>query len=173
PDTSVLAKVIAESINAGSAVPLQEALVRSANGIEVLRRRFASTNLPGRGRFLQQLQMYFSDFAQLETADFLIVKVVESAASSPAVDVDIRYEFVGTRKGIGLEQRIGLWRTEWRNEAIKGWQVLKWEFVEETISRVREPLVIDISAQARGQSESYQTQMLRGTDEWRTALDGA
>src|SRR5438067_10402101 len=109
PGTSVLAKVIAESINAGSAVPLQEAVVRSANGIEVLRRRFNSTTLPGRGRFLQQLQSYFSDFAQLETADFLIMKIIESAASSAAVEVDIRYEFVGTREGIGLEQQIGLW----------------------------------------------------------------
>src|SRR5438477_10693251 len=43
----------------------------------------------------------------------------------------------------------------------------------ETLSRAREPVFIDITSHALGQTESYGNQMLHGVDYWRTVLDEA
>src|SRR5262249_51866682 len=41
------------------------------------------------------------------------------------------------------------------------------------LSRASQPVFVDVTAQALGQVPSYKSQMLHGTDYWRTVLDGA
>src|SRR5882762_2683099 len=54
-----------------------------------------------------------------------------------------------------------------------GWRALRWQATEETLARAREPVFIDVTAQAFGQTASYKNQLLPGVDHWRTVLDGA
>ena len=68
---------------------------------------------------------------------------------------------------------MGHWLTRWSRAEAQGWRVLRWQATEETLTRAREPVFIDITAQALGQTASYKNQMLRGVDHWRTVLDGA
>ncbi len=49
---AVIGKFLDASIEAASLLPTQEIKLRSGNGIEIFRRRFASNVIPGRERFL-------------------------------------------------------------------------------------------------------------------------
>ena len=50
---------------------------------------------------------------------------------------------------------------------------MRWQATEETLARAREPIFIDVTTKALGQTASYKNQMLHGVDHWRTVLDGA
>jgi len=173
PGAVVLAKFLDPAIQATSLIPAQETTLRSGYGIDVLRRRFAAELASGRERFLHEVTTYVSQMSRVETAEFEIVGIEEMAGSLPAVRVDIRYDFVGTQTGTGREERVGHWRTQWSRDESSAWRVLRWEATEETLSRAREPIFMDITSQALGQTESYRNQMLHGVDYWRTVLDGA
>ena len=71
------------------------------------------------------------------------------------------------------EERVGSWHTEWSHDESEGWKARRWEASEETLSVTHGPMFIDITSQALGRAESYTNQMLRGSDYWRTVLDGA
>jgi Flp pilus assembly protein TadD/peroxiredoxin len=173
PALAGLAKFLDASIEAIPLVPTQEKTVRSGNGIEVIRRQFSTNVVTGRERFLHEIKTYLTSISRVETAEFEIVGIEETAGSPPKVQIDIRYDIVGTRTDNGREERIGHWLTQWTRDESNAWRVLRWEAREETLSRARETVFIDITSQALGQTESYKNQLLRGVDYWRTVLDGA
>jgi Flp pilus assembly protein TadD/peroxiredoxin len=173
PALEVLAKFLDTSVEATSLVPIQENSVRPGVGMEVFRRRFASSGVPGRERFLNEIKTYLAAMPCVETAEFEIVGIEETAGNSPRVRVDIRYDFVGTRTDQGRQERVGHWLTEWSRDEASGWRAVRWQATEETLSQAREPIFIEVTSQALGQTESYEKQMLHGVDYWRTVLDGA
>src|SRR5437879_9072363 len=117
PALAVVAKFLDVSIEATTLIPVQEKTLRSGNGIDVLRRRFSMEAVTGRERFLQEVHSYLAPLASLETTEFEIVGLGDSAGLSPTVQLHIRYDFVGTRTDNGREERIGTWQTDrTRNE---------------------------------------------------------
>ena len=174
PALAVMARFLDASIGATSlTTSAQEKPLRSGNGIDVFRRGFSTNAVTGRERFLQEMKNYLSPILRLETAEFEIVSIKESAGSSPKVYVDIRYDLVGMRADNGSEERIGYWKTEWTRNESNAWRAIRWAASEETLSRARGPVFIDITSHALGQTASYRNQMLHGVDYWRTVLDGA
>jgi len=173
PARDVLAKFLDVSIEATSLISRQEIKLRSANGLEVFRRHFAGDVISGRERFLAEIKTYLAGMSPLETAEFEIVGIQQTASSGLAVDLTIRYDFVGRRPDAGREERVGQWRTRWSRDGYGAWRVLQWKTSEEVVSRTREPIFLDVTFQALGHTESYRNQMLRGVDHWRTVLDGA
>jgi Flp pilus assembly protein TadD/peroxiredoxin len=172
--TAVAAKLLHPSIQGVRLTSAQESKVRSGYGLEVVRRRFAGEAVAGRERFLAELRNYFSEWVGVDTAQFEVVGIQQVATSPLRVRATIRHELVGGAGATkGREQRIGLWRTEWKQDESGSWSVVRWEASEETVSRVFEPIFLDVTAQALGQTESYTNQLLRGVDHWRTVLDGA
>ncbi len=173
PGLAVFAKSLDASIAATSLLPTRESPRRSGSGINILDRRFARDVSSGRDRFLREMENYLAPILRVETAEFEIVGIVEAESSSSAFDIDIRYNLVGRGKDKSREQRVGHWLTRWSRGGTRGWQALRWQATEETLVRALEPVFIDITAQALGQTASYKNQMLRGVDHWRTVLDGA
>jgi tetratricopeptide (TPR) repeat protein/peroxiredoxin len=173
PGFAQIASFLAPAIAATPLHPAQEVRLRSQSGIEVWRRRFTEAVVMGRDKFLEEITAYLAQLGKLETAEFQIVGIEEIASSPLAVRADIRYDFVGARIDASREERIGLWHIQWSQDDSRGWLASRWEAVEETASRVREPWFVDVTTQALGHTESYRTQMLRGADYWRTVLDGA
>jgi hypothetical protein len=167
---TVVAKFLDASIEGTSLLPTQEIKLRSDNGIEIFRRRFANNVIAGRERFLAEIKTYLAGIPQWETVEFEIVGVEETAGLSAAVNLTIRYDFVGIRADRGREERVGQWRTRWSRDEAGAWRVLKWEANEEIVSRAREPIFIDVTSQTLGRTDSYKNQMLRGVDHWRTVL---
>jgi Flp pilus assembly protein TadD/peroxiredoxin len=173
PAANAIAEFLDPSIAASGLKATQEALTHSDYGIEVFRRVFPGEIAPGRDRFLEDIRAYFSSLVRVETADFEIVRAEEISRSPLTVRVDIRYTLVGAGKDEFREQRIGNWITQWSRDPSNGWRVTKWQAPWEMVSRAREPLFTDVTAQALGGIPSYREQMLRGVDHWRTVLDGA
>ena len=168
-----LGKFVDGSIDATSVNHANEITVRSKYGIEVIRRRFGPKRVAGREQFLEDRKAYLSAFAQVETAEFEILSIEPVAGSTMTFRIEIRYDFAGTRKAGGREEHIGFWETEWHLADAGGWRVRKWESREETLSRAQQPIFIDVTEQALGQTESYRKQLLHGVDYWRTVIDGA
>ncbi len=173
PALASLTKFLDPSVEAASLLPAREIAPRSGNGIEVLRRRFPRELVSGREKFLHELENYLSAMARVETAEFEIVGIEEVTGSSVEFDIDIRYNLIGTCKDQAREQRVGHWLTRWSHSQTHGWQAVRWQATGETLARAREPIFIDVTASAFGQTASYKNQLLRGVDHWRTVMDGA
>jgi tetratricopeptide (TPR) repeat protein len=169
----VLAKFLDASLQAAPLVPAQEKKLRSGYGVDVFRRTFSNQAELGRERFLEEVRNSLAPLGRLRTAEFQIAGIEQTADSPLNVRIAIRYDLVGQHGDTGLEERIGYWLTEWTHDDAGGWRVFRWTATEETLSRARQPIFLDVTQQALGQTESYRNQMLHGMDYWRTVLDGA
>src|SRR5277367_5417520 len=169
----LLAKFLDASLQATSLAPQQQRALRSGSAIEIFHRRFATDVVSGRERFLEEIKTYLASMSRVETAEFEITGITEIDGTSRLFRVNIRYDFVGASKDTGREQRVGNWKTQWTRDETNEWRALRWEATEETLSRTRTPIFVDVTSQALGGTESYREQMLHGVDYWRTVLDGA
>ena len=173
PAINVLATFLDPSLQATPLGSVQESSVRSGAGIEVTRRRFLNNSTSTGERFLDEVRKYLSAFARVENAEFEITSIKEVANSPLTVQGEIRYSLGGARADRGREERIGNWSMRWTRDNSSTWRVVRWEASGETVSRAREAIFADVSAQALGHTASYREQMLHGVDHWRTVLDGA
>ncbi len=174
-DLAALARSLDPSIEASPLVPANEVTLRTGSGIRTTRRSFAGKAVSGRERFLEQIRAWLGQVSRIETAEFQITGIEEIGDASPRVrlNIDIRYDIVALRKDEGREERVGSWQTEWSHDESAGWKALRWEAREETLAVAQGPMFIDVTPEALGRAESYKGQMLRGSDYWRTVLDGA
>jgi Flp pilus assembly protein TadD/peroxiredoxin len=170
---SALGQSFDASVEGCTLASAHEAAVRDEYGIEVVRRTFAPGAVHGRERFQQQISAWLGQFLRIDVAEFEITGIQEAAGSPPALRVEIRYDIVGARTDQRREERIGTWRTEWSRSASAEWKATRWEAGEETVSRAGGTTFLDVTPQALGSTDSYKEQMLRGSDYWRTVLDGA
>jgi Flp pilus assembly protein TadD/peroxiredoxin len=175
-DLSALARSLDPSVEASSLVPIKRTTLRSGDGIEIVRRQFVTNVSPGRERFLQEIRGWLGQVSHVETAEFEIISIEEAASAPLSVRLEIRYDIV-TSHDQHREERVGSWLTEWSyNESrnpLEAWNAHRWEANEEILSITNGPVFIDVTSQALGGMESYTNQMLRGSDYWRTVLDGA
>ena len=172
-DHSALVGFASEAIEAAPFSEGEETKVRSAFGIEVVRRKFPATRITGLAQLLQQINRWLGPIARVNTAEFEIFGIEETATAPLTVRVDVRYDLVAQRTDDSREERVGSWSMVWSREASQPWRALRWEAGEETLSVVRGPAFIDVTTQALGQTESYAKQLAHGADYWRTVLDGA
>ena len=161
------------SIQATDFASTEEKTIRSDFGIEIFRRSFGERLGPGRERFLDAMKAYFSEISRMETAEFEIIGIEQNSTEPEKIRTEIRYDLAGTRADEAREERIGLWMIDWVRRGSEPWRAVAWEGRQETLSRTRSPLFVDITAHALGGSASFERQLLRGVDEWRTVLDGA
>ena len=176
-DLSALARSLDIHLQASSLAIVSEVKLRSGYGIDAVRCQFSTNVAPGRDRFLQELQRWLEPISRVKTAEFEITSIEQIASVPTIVRLDIRYALVSDRKDQRREERVGSWRTEWSRDASRtpaeAWQVHRWQASQETVSITNGPVFIDVTSQALGGAESYTRQMLRGSDYWRTTLDGA
>jgi tetratricopeptide (TPR) repeat protein len=173
PALPALSKFASDPIDTTPLAPQKETAIRNTNGIEVVRRGFALNFVSGRQRFLQEMKTYLAAFVRIDDAKFEIVALQPSKELTNSYQLDIRYQLSGTRADSAREQRIGMWQTLWSVAAQTSWQAVKWQALQETVSRARDPIFIEVTSHALGQVESYKMQLSHGIDYWRTILDGA
>lgn len=173
PALSSLGTILDASLQAAPLNPTEQNKLRAEYGIEVIRRKFDGTPVQGREPFLKEMQTYLAPFKRIDTAEFQITKIEVTKSSPLTASVDVCYDFVGINESDAREERIGSWQTEWSRTDSDGWRALEWKANEETLSRARLPLFLDVSSPALGHLDSYQRQLAHGVDYWRTVLDGA
>jgi tetratricopeptide (TPR) repeat protein len=170
---SAVAESLDEGIEATSMVAEKEQPLRSGNGIDCLRKHFSSSPISGRERLVKEFRLWLGPVSRVEIAEFEITTIEEIASAPLRVRLEIRYDLVAIRNNGQREERVGAWRTEWSRDTSEAWKARRWEASEETVSIAHEPVFVDVTSQALGHVESYSSQMLRGSDYWRTVLDGA
>ena len=157
--------------------PAESRVVRPGPTIEVRHNLFRTEAIIGRDAFLQELRSTLSGFSKLFTVEFQVTAIdarstVTSEPAAGQVETRIRYEMVGTGRDFYREQRVGYWQISW--ERVTGeFRVREWGLLDETQSRSSGPGFVDITTAALGGNASYSSQLLHGSDYWRTVLDGA
>jgi tetratricopeptide (TPR) repeat protein len=120
-----------------------------------------------------------SPFSTIVTAEFQVtsIRTGSPAAFSPGstglLETRVRFELVGTGADFYREQRVGNWELGWEMLPSGEIQLQKWRILDESRSHSLAPIFTDITSHALGANHSYVSQMVSGTDYWRTVLDGA
>jgi tetratricopeptide (TPR) repeat protein/peroxiredoxin len=161
--------------------PAESRALRPDAALEVRQNKFADSTILGRESFLQELKSSMGGFSKIVTAQFQVTRIEASTTSSSqpfgTARTRVRYELVGTGDGYYREQRVGTWDLEWEaspsSSAAPEFRLRRWHSLDETRSRSFAPVFVDITALALGRNPSYADQLRRGTDYWRTVLDGA
>jgi tetratricopeptide (TPR) repeat protein/peroxiredoxin len=176
-DVKAIEKVLLPNFS-GGALSLVESRVLRSGAIEVHHNTFKAEAALGRDAFLRELRSALDSFLKLLTAEFQVTSIhpgsTLAATLSPIqLQTRIRYELVGAGRDSYREQRVGYWQLDWEGSVSGEFWVRNWQALEETQSRSSAPVYIDITAAALDGNASYSSQLLHGTDYWRTVLDGA
>jgi len=174
-DVDAVQKVLAPSFSAASLTPANTRNVRPGPPIEIHRKRFSQQLSVGGSAFLEELRSSLSSLAKILTAEFQVTGIDASGMQGArgALRTRVRYELVGTGRDFYREQKVGYWNLLWEASASGEFRLRNWQAEEETQSRASAPGYVDIAAAALGGNASYAAQLLRGSDYWRTVLDGA
>ena len=177
-ETQAIAKVLPADFLAASLKPVASRTVRSDATLQVRRHTFASQPALRTDDFLREWKTMFAGFSKIVTAEFQITGINAADPKSPSqlptrLQTRVRYEIAGAGAGFHREQRIGTWDLIWEPSPAGEYRLRSWQVPEETQSRSNEPVYEDITFAALGANSSYAAQLLRGTDYWRTVLDGA
>src|SRR5450631_2926487 len=181
-DLRAVEKVLLPNFSGASPRPVESRVVRPGPPIKVHHNAFKRETALGQDAFLHDLRSAMSGFSRIVTAEFQVTSI--DAGSMPATELSpgqlqtrIRYELVATGHGFYREQRVGCWQLTWERSLERSgsgeFRVRHWQTLDETQSRSTGPGYVDITAAALGGNASYSSQLLHGTDYWRTVLDGA
>jgi Flp pilus assembly protein TadD/peroxiredoxin len=148
-----------------------------SGGVETFRREYPGALQQGAPGFLRELQEWIGRDAQVDSAGFEIISLDVISAVPLRVRAAIRYSIVANRGSGQREQRTGYWLTDWSRDVSsaqpQSWKLQRWQAETEMLSVASGPVFVDVTWQAMGHTDSYQAQMLHGSDHWRTVLDGA
>ena len=184
-DTRAFEKVFTSDFSGSLFRPSESRVVRSGATLEVRQNKFTGEASLGREAFLQELRSAMSSVSKILTAEFQVVNIDLASRKANAQDTGVqqplvglrtrvRYELVGSGADFFREQRVGQWDLEWEAHSAGTFRLKSWRSLgDETQSRAAAPIYVDIAAQAIGGNPSYSSQLLRGSDYWRTVLDGA
>jgi tetratricopeptide (TPR) repeat protein/peroxiredoxin len=177
-----VARALALDFSGSSLRPVKSRMVRPGPTLEIRQNTFTSLNTLNADAFVQELQSALSPFLNIITAEFQVVSIDLSGGTTEGGDsgvagirlwTRVRYQLVGAGRDFHREQRVGHWELEWKTGLSGDFRVKSWGMIEETMSRTAAPIFADITGAAFGGNRSYESQLQRGVDYWRTVLDGA
>jgi tetratricopeptide (TPR) repeat protein len=176
---SAMGRVMSASFQGSPLKSGQTKNVNETGPIRVWRIEYPPEPALGSQDFLSELQSSFGTFSKLLTAEFQVVRIhAESSVpsvtgvSTPLLTV-VRFELVGMGPGFHREQRVGHWELRWDLLSSGEMRLQKWRTLQEERCRSSAPVFLDITSQAFGSNRCYASQLIPGTDHWRTVLDGA
>jgi len=173
PDFGSLARSLASHFRGSAFQPAQEVLLRSEPDLKISLCRSAPEVPLSRDRFVEEFMAHLGHASRFLTAEFKVPCIEVVAGLPQTLRTLVWYDLVSTGSEFYREQRVGTWDLEWERSAEGKLRVRKWQGIEETRSRAAGPIFVDVTAQVFGGNPSYSQQLLRGTDYWRTVLDGA
>ena len=172
-----IAKSLAHNFSGTAYVPAETRLLRADAVLEV--RRNAYGGQVGRELFLEQWRTLLAAFSQILTAEFEVTRIELGPAQAGSntlpntFKTSIRYDLVATGNTYHREQHVGECEIEWEASGSGDFLIRTWKGLGETYSRAAQPIFADITVPSFGRNPCYESQLLRGSDYWRTVLDGA
>jgi tetratricopeptide (TPR) repeat protein/peroxiredoxin len=177
--TDALEKVLTANFLGASPKPSGEQSVRAGSTLRVFRMTVSGQAVLERSAFLDQWRSGMSSFSRMVTAEFQVTSIRVASSLQPANDLRIllqtrvRFELVGSGPHFHREQRVGNWEFDWELLPSGEVRLSTWRMLDEVRSRCFAPVFVDVAAQTFGDNPSYVSQLIPGTDYWRTVLDGA
>lgn len=147
--------------------------IRSGPPLEVCRFLFPSGQSLRRNSLVVQLRTLLDPSSRLLVAEFTIPSLSVISSSPLIAQTRVFYNWVLTGSDFHREERLGEWAIKWGQQPGGEWRVLEWQVLGEQRCRTSSAAFVDITSQAFDSNASYSGQLLRGTDYWRTVLDGA
>ncbi|MFZ0959847.1 MAG: tetratricopeptide repeat protein [Terriglobia bacterium] len=172
-DLRALAAFLSPQLAAASPRPQALETIRDDSTLAVRRAKFSSALSLGRDAFLDEFRSSLGLISEVLVAEFKVADLHVASDSPLRVSAEIRFTLVGRGPRFHRMERIGVWRIDWEQTPAGKWEAWKWQPLAEIQSFARQPIFVDITSAALKDLSSYRTQMLRGTDYWRTVLDGA
>jgi tetratricopeptide (TPR) repeat protein len=178
-NTAALEKSISSDFSGESLKPAAWKPVFEGAPLQVWKVEFAGGAMLRRHDFLAEWRSSVSAFSKIIAAEFQVtfIRAEPEAARAPGqsqlLNTVVRFELVGTGSDFYREQRVGSWQISWGLSESEELKLRSWKVLEETRSRSMAPVFIDNAQHAFGGNSSYASQLLHGTDYWRTVLDGA
>jgi len=166
-------KSVADTVESNILGKIEESKRVLPNRTELRQRTFSQPVQIDREKFLTSLKKQFPKPENSRSVEFEIVDIKQISTQPLSVETQIRYAIVFAQETGPREERIGLWNLSWTRDNAGNWNIQKWYFLPENISFSPSPLFLDVSSSALSGCDSYNNQLLRGTDHWRTVLDGA
>ena len=152
-----------------------EASVGNSPQLEILRARTLPTDLTlDRTAFGKEIATLVSDFASIQTAEFLITAIdVQREPVLQARVTPVRFDLVGAAKRGWRAERLGRWQMTWRRGSAsrRDWRVVEWTAVESVRSRTSAPAFTEVTEAALGRNASFRDQLRPGLDDWLRRLD--
>jgi tetratricopeptide (TPR) repeat protein len=178
PDNlAAIQNVIGPNFAVASLLPTSSRPIRQGP-IEVRQKLFAKASLE-KDPSLRDLRSVLAVFTKVLSAEFQITRIetvpVNKSPDQPLSQLRtlVRYELVGTGYNMHRGQLVGNWELVWERAQTGDFRLRGWLPLGETQSRSFRPVYWDITAAALGRNPSYESQLLHGTDYWRTVLDGS
>jgi tetratricopeptide (TPR) repeat protein len=178
-NTAALEKFISSDFLGASVKPSVWKPVHEGSPFQVWKAEFAGDAVLRRDDFLAKWRSSVSVFSKIITAEFQVTSIhsIPEVASTPGqcqlLETLVRFELVGTGQGFHREQRVGNWQISWMLSKSEDLTLQSWKVLDETRSRSTAPVFVDTAKHTFGGNHSYASQLLHGTDYWRTVLDGA
>lgn len=123
--------------------------------------------------FTAHLEQYLSSYGAIDVAELDLIGIEITQPEPLRLMTEIQYNFVGRINPDEREQRTGIWKVTWQQNAGQRWTVSSWTAVGEMRSRLKGPGFQDITAECLAGNPSYLAQMQHGVEYWCTILDGA
>ena len=155
-----------------SLMPAHQVQKRSAHGVACFVYDFAGGFMHGSAAFAGALAAWVGAPQHLEHLDFEITSLSERPGTPVTVDTEVRFSLVAQMNSTQREQRCGTWQMQWHQDR-SGWRLTRFQPLTESRGVLHGRGFVDVTEQALGGVPSYAQQMQRGTDHWRTVLDGA
>jgi tetratricopeptide (TPR) repeat protein len=178
-DTAALGKIISTDFSGESPKPSVWKPVYESSPLQVWKGQFGGEAMLRRDDFLAAWRSSISAYSKIITAEFQVTSIhtmpeaPSASAQSQLLETVVRFELVGEGQDFYREQRVGNWQISWGLSASEELTLRSWKVLEEARSRSMTPVFIDVAKHAFGGNHSYASQLLHGTDHWRTVLDGA
>lgn len=169
PGWAAIARYLSPQFKGSPLTAAKKTARRANESLQIWDMEFQAAPALGPAVFMDELSRRL-DKVKFVWAEFKVTAIEESGKT---VKTRIRYDLVDTAPGYHLQQRVGWVDLVWVKDAAEDWAVIEWRALRETCSRSVSPVFQEITSQTLGANVSFREQLARGTDYWRTLLDGA
>jgi hypothetical protein len=167
--------LLAPEFKGSPLTPAAEVSTGNSPQLEVVRARTdtaaAAPATLDRAAFAKELTALVSDFASIQTAEFLITAIDVQRAPTLEARTLVRFDLAGAAKRGWRSQRIGRWEMRWRRGPDPQWRVIEWSAIDQVRSRAAAPVFSEVTGAAFGANASFRDQLVPGLDYWASHLD--
>ena len=169
--------LLAQDFKGGRLTPIEELQTAAGSALEIFRSKTSAPILDrDRRAFLAEWTSLLADFATIDVAEFLIIRIERIGATGETdspIRTTVRYDITGAARQGHRAERLGRWQMIWKRTG-GVWHVAEWSASDQVRSHVTTPVFAEVTEAAfGGNAQAFQQQLRYGSDAWLSSLDAA